>query len=85
MSASDTCALYVGNISFKTTDESLAELFAGMGIVSAEVIKSRTGRSRGFGIVKFHTADEVGFGPGQPPLHRFGSLVSLGRRSDFES
>ncbi|CEO96612.1 RRM domain-containing protein [Plasmodiophora brassicae] len=59
MSASDTCALYVGNISFKTTDESLAELFAGMGIVSAEVIKSRTGRSRGFGIVKFHTADEA--------------------------
>lgn len=46
--------IYVGNLSFSTTDEELEELFARYGAVtSARVITDRdTGRSRGFGFVE---------------------------------
>jgi len=46
--------LYVGNLSFKTTDDELRELFGEYGGVnSASVISDReTGRSRGFGFVE---------------------------------
>ena len=45
--------LYVGNLSWETTDESLREAFEAFGAVSeAKVISDRdTGRSRGFGFV----------------------------------
>ena len=50
--------LYIGNLSFDTTDEELEEAFSEFGeIVYAIVIKDRvSGRSRGFGFVEF--ADE---------------------------
>ena len=50
--------LYVGNLSYDTTNESLEELFAEFGSVrSAQVIQDRdTGRSKGFGFVEM--ADE---------------------------
>ena len=50
--------LYIGNLSFDTTDEELEEAFSEFGeIVSAVVVKDRvSGRSRGFGFVEF--ADE---------------------------
>jgi RNA recognition motif-containing protein len=46
--------LYVGNLPFTTTDESLREAFAPYGnVVKAQVIMDReTGRSRGFGFVE---------------------------------
>ena len=46
--------LYVGNLSFKTTDDDLRDLFEQYGGVnSATVISDReTGRSRGFGFVE---------------------------------
>ena len=46
--------LYVGNLSFNTTDDQLAQLFAPFGTVgSASVVTDReTGRSRGFGFVE---------------------------------
>ena len=47
--------LYVGNISYNTTEESLKEAFGGDGrtVVGAQVIKDReTGRSRGFAFVE---------------------------------
>lgn len=46
--------LYVGNLSYGTTSESLEQLFAAHGEVrSAQVITDReTGRSKGFGFVE---------------------------------
>ena len=51
--------LYVGNLSYSTTEESLGGLFAQFGeIVSTTVIKDRaTGQSKGFGFVEL--ADEA--------------------------
>ena len=51
--------LYVGNISFKATEEDLTELFSQAGqVVSAKLIKdAATGRLRGFGFVEM-TSDE---------------------------
>ncbi|MCC7074670.1 MAG: RNA-binding protein [Deltaproteobacteria bacterium] len=49
--------LYVGNLSFNTTDDALAQMFAPFGAVgSASVVTDReTGRSRGFGFVEMGT------------------------------
>lgn len=51
--------LYVGSLSYSTTDASLRDFFAGAGAVeSATVLVDRmTGRSRGFGFVEM-TNDE---------------------------
>ncbi len=53
--------IYVGNLSFDTTDESLSDLFSEHGSVnSASVITDRiTGRSRGFGFVEMNDAGEA--------------------------
>src|SRR5688572_10554901 len=46
--------LYVGNLSFNTSNQDLTELFGTIGTVeSANIIEDReTGRSRGFGFVE---------------------------------
>jgi RNA recognition motif-containing protein len=46
--------IFVGNLSFATTDDTLRQLFEQYGeVTSAKVITSRdTGRSRGFGFVE---------------------------------
>lgn len=51
--------LYVGNLSFRTTNEELRALFSQAGEVeSASIIEDReTGRSRGFGFVEMKTAE----------------------------
>jgi len=53
--------LYVGNLSYSTTDESLNGAFAAFGTVaSARVIMDReTGRSKGFGFVEMSSDDEA--------------------------
>lgn len=53
--------LYVGNLSYSTTDESLNGAFAQFGTVaSARVIMDReTGRSKGFGFVEMTTDEEA--------------------------
>jgi RNA recognition motif-containing protein len=53
--------LYVGNLSFKTTDDQLAQLFAAFGTVGrASVVTDReTGRSRGFGFVEMGNDTEA--------------------------
>jgi RNA recognition motif-containing protein len=52
--------IYVGNLSFRTDDEELREVFAEFGdVASAKVIMDReTDRSRGFGFVEMSSDDE---------------------------
>jgi RNA recognition motif-containing protein len=53
--------LYVGNLTFQTTNQELEQLFGQAGTVqSASVVEDRdTGRSRGFAFVEMSTQDEA--------------------------
>jgi RNA recognition motif-containing protein len=53
--------MYVGNLSYDTTDDSLNAAFAAHGeVASATVITDReTGRSRGFGFVEMNNDEEA--------------------------
>jgi RNA recognition motif-containing protein len=53
--------IYVGNLSYNTTDEELRSAFATHGeVVSANIMVDRmSGRSRGFGFVEMATEDEA--------------------------
>lgn len=53
--------LYVGNLPFSATDESLMQAFSECGTVnSAKVILDRdSGRSKGFGFIEMSTRDEA--------------------------
>ena len=53
--------IYVGNLSFDTSDADLQAAFAAHGeVTSARVITDRdTGRSRGFGFVEMPSSDEA--------------------------
>lgn len=51
--------LYVGNLSFNSTEEEIKTMFGQFGeVTSVTIIKDRdTGRSRGFGFVEMENAD----------------------------
>ena len=51
--------IYVGNLSFSTTEDELRQLFSEHGTVEsvAVVTDRQTGQSRGFGFVEMATAD----------------------------
>lgn len=51
--------LYIGGVSYSTTQQGLQDAFAAHGkVVSAQIIMDReTGRSRGFGFVEMEDAD----------------------------
>jgi len=53
--------LYVGNLSYSVTSESLTQVFSAHGkVMSADVIMDReTGRSKGFGFVEMSTDAEA--------------------------
>jgi len=53
--------LYVGNMSYSTTDESLKEAFEKAGVVESAVVISDkfSGRSKGFGFVEMTTEEEA--------------------------
>jgi RNA recognition motif-containing protein len=53
--------IYVGNLPFSTTSESLGEMFSSFGEVhSSKVVMDRdTGRSKGFGFVEMISGDEA--------------------------
>jgi len=53
--------LYVGSLSYQTTEQELAELFGQIGqVLSATVITDRdSGRSKGFGFVEMANDDEA--------------------------
>lgn len=54
--------IYVGNLSFKTSEDQLLELFSEFGeVTSAKIITDReTGRSRGFGFVEMSDDTQAG-------------------------
>ncbi|KAJ5551910.1 hypothetical protein N7461_006608 [Penicillium sp. DV-2018c] len=53
--------LFIGGLSWNTDDQSLRQRFEEFGVVEdATVVKDRdTGRSRGFGFVRYSTEDEA--------------------------
>lgn len=52
--------LFVGGLSFATTDDGLRDAFARFGAVdSAQVVRGPDGRSRGFGFVEMANPDEA--------------------------
>ena len=53
--------LYVGNLSYNTTDESLKEAFSQAGTVESSVVitDKMTGRSKGFGFVEMSSDEEA--------------------------
>lgn len=53
--------IYVGNLSFRTTEEELKGLFAQFGAIdTVSIIKERgSGRSKGFGFVEMPNAEEA--------------------------
>ncbi len=53
--------LYVGNLSYQTTEDDLRQLFMGAGdVTSVAIITERdTGRSKGFGFVEMATEEEA--------------------------
>ncbi len=53
--------IYVGNLSYKVSDQELMEVFEEFGnVISAKVIKDReTGRSKGFGFVEMDNDEEA--------------------------
>lgn len=53
--------LYVGNLSFDTTEDQLREVFSGIGGVSsvALIVDKHSGRSKGFGFVEMPDDEEA--------------------------
>jgi RNA recognition motif-containing protein len=68
--------LYVGNLSFNTTNQDLNDLFGTVGTVqSSNIIEDReTGRSRGFGFVEMSSQSE-----GQAAISEFNGKEVDGR------
>lgn len=59
-SGSDGCQVYVGNLAWSVTSEALQDLCAGFGnILHAEVAFGRDGRSRGYGLATFASAEDA--------------------------
>ncbi|XP_029308944.1 cold inducible RNA binding protein a isoform X2 [Cottoperca gobio] len=58
---SDEGKLFIGGLSFDTTDESLSAAFCKYGVIeSVAVIRDKeTGKSRGFGFVKYENAEDA--------------------------
>ena len=73
--------LFVGGLSYSTSNDRLREVFAEVGQVeSAVVVTDRdTGRSRGFGFVEMATAEEA-----EKAVSRFNGQELDGRRLQVE-
>ena len=69
--------LYVGNMSYSTTDASLKDLFSQAGNVSSAsiIMDKMTGRSKGFGFVEF--ADDA---EADAAIEKFNGMEVEGRK-----
>ena len=69
--------LFVGNLSFKTEEHTLQDLFAQAGpVASVRIMRDNaTGRARGFGFVEMETDDGA-----QTAIDRFNNAEVDGRR-----
>eukprot|EP00300_Choanocystis_sp_HF-7_P030837 c39803_g1_i1.p1 GENE.c39803_g1_i1~~c39803_g1_i1.p1 ORF type:complete len:299 (-),score=59.34 c39803_g1_i1:101-964(-) len=68
-------SLFVGNLPWDTTSEQVASVFSSFGAVQSEVQKQSSGRSKGFAIVEFETADAA-----SKALAAIGSTLRFGDR-----
>ena len=68
--------VYVGNLSFDASEESLKELFSQAGeVVSTSIITDKfSGRSKGFGFVEYNTEEEM-----KAAIEKFNGYSFLGR------
>jgi RNA recognition motif-containing protein len=68
--------LYVGNLPFSTTEDTLKEYFGEVGnVVTVQLIIDKfSGKSKGFGFVEFSSAAEA-----QAAIDRFHGTGELGR------
>lgn len=52
--------LFVGNLSWKATEDTLRPVFEACGkVISIKIITDHTGRSKGFGFVEMETAEDA--------------------------
>jgi len=51
--------IYIGNLTWGVTDETLSELTNEYGATTATVVMGRNGRSRGYGLVQFNTKESA--------------------------
>ncbi len=53
--------LYVGNLSYRTTEQEISELFATVGTVASVklITDNQTGRARGFGFVEMGSPEDA--------------------------
>jgi len=70
--SSDT--LFVANVSFAMKDQDLLDVFKEFKPVEAHVVIGRSGRSKGFGFVKFQNSDDQ-----NAALNKLDKVESLGR------
>lgn len=47
----------MANLPFSLDDKALADIFEGTGVVSTHVVKTKNGRSRGYGFVEFGSSE----------------------------
>jgi len=50
--------LFVANLPFSVDDSGLSEIFAGLNLKSAHVVRKRNNRSKGFGFVEFNNPED---------------------------
>jgi len=50
--------LFVANLPFSVNDEQLKAIFEGTNLKDAHVVRTRNGRSRGYGFVEFHSEND---------------------------
>jgi RNA recognition motif-containing protein len=67
--------LFVANVPFALRDEAFAELFKETSPVSAHVVITKTGRSKGFGFVEYATEEQQ-----KAALEKLTDVVSEGRK-----